>query len=758
MKQDLNVKPSSDVLFFTRNSADLGVAQPLVSPSVNRIAVVGNFPPTQCGIASFTFDMVSSIAGVAPDVVLDVYAMVADEKARCPDGVRTLVLEQDRDGYRQAGIELDNSGADMVWLQHEFGLFGGEAGSWIIDMLAQVAAPLAVTFHTLLDTPDEDQRRVMDWLVARACRLVVMSADGKDVLMRVYGAKAENVAIIPHGVPDRPFGRGVEMKAKFGLTGRKVLMTFGLISPGKGIEVAIDAMPDIVRDHPDAVYCIVGATHPKLLAHEGEAYRDALMAQAERLGVGANIQWVNAYLEKDELLDRIEAADIYLTPYGAAGQSTSGTLSYAMALGKAIVSTPYKHAAELLAKDRGVLVPFGDGAAMAEAVNALLADDTAREALQARAYAVGRATTWPVFAQRSLALAEELQMDRDALEVVTTPLPEAGLLRLCDGCGMLQHSVYNVADRAHGYCVDDNARALMLANVSRGVFADRAPVFAAFVQHSWNPDARSFRNFMGYDRQWREDAGSADSNGRTLWAIGATMAHGRDADLRRWARALWADAAPIVMDFDAPRALAFAMLGADLALEADAHDPLALAILRRGLTKLNAAYEHHAVKGHRWFEPYLAYDNVRLPEAMLRAGVRLGDSVATMRAMDALDWITHLQTTADHFRPIGSESFGKPIIPHDPFDQQAVDAWAMVDAAWAAYRHSRDAEWADAARMAYAWFFGRNDRGQSLANIETGACYDGIRPRGLNYNQGAESVLSLHLAQHTVARFAPANT
>ena len=496
---------------------------------------------------------------------------------------------------------------------------------------------------------------------------------------------------------------------------------------------------------------------PKLLAFEGEAYRDGLIAQAERLGVAGHIQWVNAYLEKDELLDRIEAADIYLTPYGAAGQSTSGTLSYAMALGKAIVSTPYKHAAELLSKDKGVLVPFGDNGALADAVNELLSNDAAREALQTRAYAAGRATTWPVFAQRSLALAEELRLDRDAVEVVTT-LPEAGLLGLCDGCGMVQHSVYSVPDRAHGYCVDDNARALMLANVSRGNFAYRAPIFAAFVQHSWNPSARSFRNFMGYDRQWREDAGSGDSNGRTLWAIGATMAQGRDADLRRWAQALWVASAPIAMDFDAPRSLAFAMLGADLALEADAKDPLALDILKRGLTKLNAAYEHHAVNGHRWFEPYLAYDNVRLAEAMLRGGVRLGDNVAAMRAMDALNWITHLQTSAaGHFRPIGSESFGKPIIPHDPFDQQAVDAWAMVDAAWAAYRHSHDSKWADVARMAYAWFFGGNDRGQALANLETGACYDGIRPRGLNYNQGAESVLSLHLAQHCMSRFVPAN-
>ena len=264
MKQDRLFRASNDVVFFAKSPVERYVPQSLATPKLRRIAVVGNFPPTQCGIASFTLDMVTSLADAAPDVAVDVYAMVSDEAARCPDGVRTVVLEQDRDGYRHAGIELDSSGADMVWLQHEFGLFGGEAGSWIIDLLSQVAAPLAVTFHTLLDNPDADQRRVMDWLVARACRLVVMSADGKDVLMRVYGAKAENVVIIPHGVPDRPFGRGDEMKAKFGLRGRKVLMTFGLISPGKGIEVAIDALPDIVRDHPDAVYCVVGATHPEI--------------------------------------------------------------------------------------------------------------------------------------------------------------------------------------------------------------------------------------------------------------------------------------------------------------------------------------------------------------------------------------------------------------------------------------------------------------------------------------------------------------
>ncbi|MGL5836959.1 MAG: glycosyltransferase family 4 protein [Sphingorhabdus sp.] len=691
--------------------------------------------------------MVSSIRSVAPNIEIDIYAMVSSEKEECPTSVKTIILDHDRDSYRQAGIELDRSGAEVIWLQHEFGLFGGDAGEWIIDLLRQVAAPLAVSLHTVLENPNEAQRRVMDWFVGRASRLVVMSDDSKAILQKVYNADAERITIIPHGVPDRPFGRSEIMKERFGFAGKSLLMTFGLIGPGKGIETVIQAMPQILEHNPDAIYCVVGATHPKLIESEGETYRRRLEAQARELGVADNIIWVNRYLENDELLDMIEAADIYLTPYIAAAQSTSGTLAYALALGKTIVSTPYKHAAELLGDGVGVLVPFANPQALGNAVNQILADPILRQAMQKRAYEIGRSDIWPIFAQKSLDVCKELRTNADRTKIVTV-LPETALFRLSDSCGMIQHSILSVPDRHHGYCVDDNARALMLAHHSKGRFAELASVFASFVQHSWNPDTGMFRNFMSYDRQWLESEGSIDSNGRTLWAIGSTIAHARDESLRQWACNLWNSAALIAINFQSPRAVAFAVLGADLALKAKPDNIKAISVIEYGHQLLKACYLQHSKAGWRWFEPYLAYDNCRLPEALLCAANHMRDDVAAMYALEALEWITHLQTEpAGHFRPIGSNAFGQTLVPGDPFDQQPVDAWAMIDAALAAYRYEPDDRWLEAARSAYAWFFGRNDRGMSLVETATGDCCDGVTPHGVNLNRGAESVLSLHLGQ-----------
>jgi len=730
-----------DVLPFP----DRSVARAPAREAIRHIAVVGNYPPTKCGIATFTQDMVASVSKAAPKAKIDVYAMVPDEHCECPADVRTIVPEGDREAYRQAGIELDRSGAELVWLQHEFGLFGGEAGEWVIDMLRQVAAPLVVTLHTVLENPNPAQRRVMDWFADRASRIVVMSDEGRAILERVYHIDPARIAIIAHGVPDRPFGRTAEMKRHFGLSDRKVLMTFGLISPGKGIETAIQALPAIRAEHPEVLYCVVGATHPKLVAHEGEAYRERLQTLARELGVEDNLLWINRYLDKDELLDRIEAADVYLTPYAAAEQSTSGTLSYALALGKAIVSTPYKHARELLADDHGRLVPFADPVAMAASVNELLGDAALSLRIQSRAYQAGRATVWPEFARQTLAICNSLRVARRTAPIPSVLSPE-GLMRLCDSCGIIQHSVLSVPDRHHGYCVDDNARALMLAVQDEGGFSHLAGVFAAFIQHSWNPDRRQFRNFMSYDRRWLEDAGSTDSNGRTLWALGAVIAHDRGGDLREWAQKLWREAAPIALEMTSPRAIAFAVLGADLVLQRQRDDRIARAIIEYGLDRLTAAYRAVSRPGWRWYEDCLAYDNCRLPQAMLRAADRLRDDVAALHALESLDWIIHLQTEpAGHFRPVGSCAFGKAQAPGDPFDQQPVDAWAMIDAGIAAYHYDGDQRWLEAAQLAQAWFFGRNDRGLSVAIAATGDCYDGLTPLGVNRNRGAESVLALHL-------------
>jgi glycosyltransferase involved in cell wall biosynthesis len=739
---------SNDLLFFP---------SPPASPERRvarhrHIAVVGNFPPTKCGIATFTADMVASLRSAAPDAKIDIYAMVSERPAELHSPIKSHILDDDRDGYGKAGRDMERSGAEVVWLQHEFGLFGGEAGEWIIDLLSPVAAPLVVTFHTILDKPTEAQRRVTDWLIARASQIAVMSHEGKATLERVYRADPLRINIIPHGVPDRAYGRSQEMKRRLGLSTANMLMTFGLLSPGKGLELAISALPEIIAKHPDTQYCIAGITHPKLVAKEGEAYRDSLIALAEKLGVADHIIWVNRYLPTDELLDLIEAADIYITPYQNAAQSTSGTLSYAAALGKAIISTPYKHAAELLDNNVGVLIPFGDSSALAQAVVSLLGDPTLMQSLQKKAYLAGREMTWDAFGQRSIALIDSLKCVPRGYRSFDA-LGQDALIGLSDDTGILQHGILSIADRGHGYCIDDNARALMLAASSRGAFGKRAPVFAAFVQHGWNRDVRRFRNFMGYDRRWLEDIGSDDSCGRTSWALGVTSSTANDLQLKLWAKKLWSETADIAFEFTSPRAVAFSVLGADAVLESDANDDKAHAIIAYGLTVLERQYLANRRQDWRWFEPYLAYDNCRLPEAMLRAAIHRGDTQNVAYALEALEWIVERQTaSAGHFRPIGSSAFGASDCHGSPFDQQAVDAWATVDAAAAAYRHEPDSKWLSAARSAFAWFFGGNDRGLALADVTTGSCRDGLTAQGMNMNQGAESVLSLHMAHYNIQK------
>jgi glycosyltransferase involved in cell wall biosynthesis len=722
--------------------------------AAQRIALIGGFTPRRCGIATFTADIYSSITTAFPEANIDVYAMAPkanDIVFASP--VRGVIVEGDADSFIAAAAAIESSGADVVWLQHEFGLFGGDAGDKIFELVDRIAAPLIVTLHTVMPDPDADQLRVMHRIVARASKLIVMSNHAGVLLQNVFGADADQIVLIPHGVPNRPFGRSAQFKSEYGFTCRQVLMTFGLLSPGKGIEAVIEALPEIVAGHPDVLYCIVGATHPNLLAREGEAYRERLKTLAGELGVSANIHWIDAFLDTEELLNLIEAADIYVTPYLGANQATSGTLSYALALGKAVVSTPYAHAIELLADDHGVLVPFKDSAALASEIGALLDNPDRLMALQMRAYDRGRAMIWPTFAARCFDVIGGALITPTAAPafVVHDTIGIEGLLRICDGTGIIQHSIFCVPDRAHGYCVDDNARALMLMNR----IGDHAEphsshltgVFAGFVQNAWNEQSGEFRNFMGYARNWLEAAGSEDSCGRALWALGATAHEGRTPSLRRWARKLFDQTAVSARDFGSPRATAFAMLGADYILEVDADNKAARDILSNGAAFLLARLTETRRADWFWFESVLAYDNCRMPEALIRAGLRLCRPEIIQCGLETLGWVLDLQISpAGHFRPVGSDSFGREFTAPYPFDQQPVEAWAAIDGANAAFDATKDPSWLAHANRAYDWFSGSNDRGVNVADPLTGSCHDGINPHGLNLNQGAESVLAYQLA------------
>ncbi|HEX2794450.1 MAG TPA: glycosyltransferase, partial [Croceicoccus sp.] len=594
---------------------------------------------------------------------------------------------------------------------------------------------------------------------SRASQVMVMSQHGADLLASMYWVGRERLTVIPHGAPDRPFGRQSQFKQVFALGDRPVLMTFGLLGPGKGIETAIKALPAIAARHPDVLYRIVGATHPDLVARDGESYREGLQALAADLGVDEHIEWVDRFVDTPELLDQLEACDIYITPYPGLQQSTSGTLSYAVALGKAVISTPYLHARELLADGVGELIEPNSATAIAQAVIDLLANPDRLAAMQRKAYAKGRETVWPRFADAAAGLVEKAAAGGPvgAARLFATP-GLTGLTTMVDGVGMIQHAIGTVPDRSHGYCLDDNARALMLVNRADGFAAGEAErlgdTFAAFIQHAWNPDRQRFRNFMGYDRVWCEDSGSDDSNGRALWALGDTAANGRSEDLRWWARCLFDAALPGFESIDSPRAIAFAILGAAGRLEGERDHAGALALMRRGGSLLYNLLEEARRPDWAWFEAVLGYDNPRLSQALIEAGRALERADWIEAGLSSLRWIAAQQTSASgHFRAVGSDSFHKP---HEmlPFDQQPLEAQAAVEAAQSAHRIDGEEHWYRHAVAAYRWFLGDNDRGVALGDIVTGRCRDGITARGPNRNCGAESILAFQLAHYGMVALA----
>lgn len=740
--------------FFSAASNIVNFKDPLGqenAKSRTRVALVGTYSPRQCGLATFTTDVREQLVKHRPDFAIEVFAL-DDESAGVTYGsdVTAAIAHDDPASYAAAAARINRSGVEAVWIQHEFGIFGGPDGQMICDFADQIAAPLIFTFHTVLSAPSERQRRIMEHLLSRASRIMVMSDQGRRTLISHYDAPEDLIRIIPHGAPDRPFGREDEFKQRLGLGDRPVMMTFGLLSPGKGLEHVIAALPLIVSAHPNLLYRIVGVTHPNLVAHEGEAYRERLQALADDLGVGGHIAWENRFLDTEELLDQLEASDIYITPYTNLQQSTSGTLSYAVALGKAVVSTPYVHARELLTDHAGILVEPESPEGLAEAVIALLNDPLHLAATKRNAYAKGRETIWPQFAQASADLIIGAIHTPEAT-VNPTVLPGlTALFDMSDSTGLLQHSIGIVPDRNHGYCIDDNARALILMNLADGIDPSerrtRSVIYASFIQHAWNSDLRRFRNFMRFDRTWCEELGSEDSNGRGLWSLGHTVENSADLDLRRWALRWFDEAAPGLTEMGSPRAVAFTMLGAAAVLRSLGSHPAAENLLDDGGSLLQRLIDAARRPDWAWFEAVLGYDNPRLPQALIEAGQVRGREDWVMLGIETLNWIARRQTAeAGHFRPVGSETFGRPHAQL-PFDQQALEAQAAIEASGAAFIATRNRRWSDHANAAYAWFFGCNDRGLALADLATGRCRDGITPRGVNENSGAESILAFQLS------------
>ena len=742
-----------DINIILDEESERSSANGRVAP-VRHLALIGNALPRKCGIATFTSHVADALRQRFPAMKLDHYAMDDGSGVEYSPDIRAIPAD-DSAKYRDAAADIERSGAEAVWLQHEYGIFGGPAGSHILELVSALHVPLIVTLHTVLENPSEAQEVVLERLLTRAEKVVVMAARGAEILERRYGVPADHIQVIPHGVPDRPLRDSRQMKGRFGWEGREVLMTFGLLAPDKGIRHMIEAMPAIVAAHPQALYAIVGATHPNLVRNQGEALREELIARAQELGVDRNVQLIDSFVEQEELLDMLQASDVYVTPYLNMAQVTSGTLSYAVAVGKPVVATPYIHAQEILADGHGIIVPPGDPTALADAIIKLLDDERLRDSLSRSAYERGRTMLWPRVVELALlSLADRTRVvEPRPLPPRAAPLPLEAVQRMSDAVGIMQHAVYSVPDRDHGYCIDDNARALMLT-VRRGSDPESRLLehrYAAFVQHGWNPDLNRFRNFMGYDRRWLEECGSDDSNGRTIWSLGVAAAFSPDEGIRDWALFLFNQSAPHIAELKALRTRTFAALGGFALLEAHPDHAVAKSLLEASAEQLTAMHRDSSRHDWNWFEPELSYDNARLPEALIRSGMALGDDAKVELGLSTLRWLIARQTgPRGTFRPVGSNGFGRAYAPPLAFDQQPVEAWATIDASAAAFAATGHDEWRTHARHSFGWFFGDNDAGIPLADANDGSCFDGLMATGINRNQGAESILALHLAALTM--------
>lgn len=735
---------------------------------LRRVALVGNYLPRRCGIATFTYDLHKAIAMARPSVDTCVVAMTdRGQSYDYPTAVRLQIRHDVVGDYVQAADYLNGAAVDAVSLQHEYGIFGGDAGANVVELMSRLTMPIVTTLHTVLPQPSPSQRRVMDRILGISSKVVVMSEKGRELLGSVHGLADQKVQVIPHGIPDFPFLETHQAKAKFGFEGKTVILTFGLLSPNKGIETMLDAMPAIIARCPDVVYVVLGATHPVLLRENGEAYRDSLLARIQDLGIGDHVVFFNQFVEQARLLDFISMCDVYVTPYLNEAQMTSGTLAYSFGLGKAVVSTPYWHAKELLAAGHGILVPFADHKTMGAEICDLLTNAPRQRAMRNRAYTASRPMIWSKTGDRYVAALQNATLHKRPRRVVAiapvtrtiafaNPPSTQHFLSLCDSTGISQHAVHSVPDRAHGYCVDDNARALLLANAL--AHAGEVPLpeaitarFAAFVQHAWNADTCRFRNFMSYDRRWLEPTGSEDSHGRTLWALGECARKDSSASRRRWAADLFCRALKPAGAFKSPRAWAFTLLGIDAHCAVDGTDDfvaeMRVRLADQLIQALASTEARHPLfrdaQNWHWFEDVLAYDNARLPQALIRTGLAIGNSAYSDAGLRTLRWLTQVQTTpSECFRPVGSQSFGRVRQAPLAFDQQPLEAWATISACIAAWHADGDPRWSTEATRALEWFTGRNDLQQTLIDPQTGSCRDGLHPDRPNQNQGAESCLS----------------
>jgi glycosyltransferase involved in cell wall biosynthesis len=727
-----------------------------------RIAFVGSYPPRRCGIATFTRDLATAVCG-ADDGVQPMILALSEPggEYEYPAEVSYEIRQAVKGDYARAAEFVNYSDVGLVSIQHEYGIFGGDDGGYVIDFLAALRVPAIATLHTVLKQPSPGQRNIVQIMARQCAELVVMSQVAADLLASSYGVSGANVRIVPHGIPEMAPRDRRALKASFGVPGRRMLLTFGLLGPNKGVETVIRALPALVAEFPDLVYFVVGATHPAVVRREGEAYRTTLEQEAESLGVRDHLVFRDQFVTSEELCRYLQATDVFVSPYQNEAQVTSGALSYAMGAGAAAVSTPYWHAQELLAEGRGLLFPFGDSAALGGAVARLFRSPAELERVRSAAFAFTRAMVWPRVGQTYLALARAAQRSREdkpAIPLTTRLHPRASSLpelrldhmrRMTDDTGILEHATFTVPARQTGYCVDDNARALIVALESERLGSAPATArllttYLGYLHHAQTDDGQ-FRNRMSFDRSFPADRGSEDCLGRAIWALGATVRLAQDRGQRALARQMLERSLPRTGNLG-PRGSATVILGLSNLLQALPDHQAGRTTLIELAERLILRHQQEADDGWSWFEPTLTYDNALIPLALFKA-YGITRERATLRvACASLEFLETVCFPDGKLVLVGNDGWHRRGAVRAVADEQAIDASAFVLAFRGAYLATGDHHYLRRMRTSFAWFLGSNRLGQPLYDFATGGCRDGLGATEPNQNEGAESTLCFLMA------------
>ncbi len=731
-------------------------------PNLKKIIFIGNYVPRQCGIATFTRDLLGAVSSVAPQIVCWAIAMNdLPEGYAYPKDVRFELNANHLNDYEMASEFINGNNVDLICLQHEFGIYGGESGNYILTLLRKLKIPVVTTFHSILANPNLQQRIIVETIGKISDKIIVMSYKGQEFLNTIYGIPPEKVKVIPHGIPEVTFIDPNFYKDQFDVEGKKVILTFGLISPGKGIETMIDALPEIVHKYPDVVYIILGATHPNVLKEQGESYRYCLQRKARQLGVEHNVIFHNRFVELKELCEFLGVADVYVTPYLNEEQITSGTLAYALGSGKAIISTPYWYAKEILSEGKGIIVPFNNSKELAREVIDLFDNEIKRHAMRKQAYIYSRNMIWNEVAKNYLDVFSDVIKRRSShpgsiLRKKTLqstpfeiPIPKFDhLINLTDEVGILQHAKYIVPDRNHGYCTDDNARALIVMLLAQNLLFEGDNItnftyrYLSFVLHAFNLEKNRFRNFMSYDRKWLEEVGSEDCHGRAVWSLGVLIGLSKTKECGDISLDTFVRAVSVLPELQFPRAIAYSLIGIHAYLVRFGGDSNVKRVREQLANKLFDYYQTNTSTDWPWIEKTLTYDNGKIPQALLLSGVWLQRGDMIDAGLRLLEWLIKIQINdKGQFSFVGNTGWYTRGEKKARFDQQPIEAQSIIGACIEAYKITKDNKWINQARLCMEWFLGNNDLNIAIYDYKTGGCFDGLTPIGPNKNQGAESTL-----------------